>query len=233
MSNTRTFSTGFISVCLFTAAYLSVAAVTAWVQRSVEFAFYLTVMLALVWAVASIHKRAHFTMGLLWCLSAWGAMHMAGGLMPVPEAWPINGENRVLYSWWVLPFTSGSDGGVAYGLKYDQLTHAYGFAITAWACWQGLCATIRTARGEDIDQRKPVEPTFGRLLLCFTAAMGFGALNEIVEFLATTMGPTNVGGYINTSYDLISNAIGALIAVVVIRIARRSPPIKPPAGPGS
>ena len=218
MADTRSFSTGFIAVSLFTAAYLTAAGITAWVQQSVEFAFYLAVMLALVWAVASIHRRAHFTLGLLWCLSVWGAMHMAGGLVPVPESWPINGDNRVVYSWWILPLWTGDDGSVIYGLKYDHLTHAYGFGITAWACWQGLCATIRTARNEDKDDRQPVTPTFGRLFLCFTASQGFGALNEIVEFIATTLGPTNVGGYINTSYDLISNAIGALIAVVVIRL---------------
>ena len=44
--------------------------------------------------------------------------------------------------------------------------------------------------------------------------------NEIVEFLATTLGPTNVGGYVNTSYDLIANAAGALIAVAVIRFVK-------------
>lgn len=218
MANSPRMPIGFIGVCAFTAAYLIAAAATAWVQQSAEFAFYLFVMLVLIAAVGSIHKRAHFTIGLLWCLSIWGAMHMAGGLIPVPEAWPINGENRVVYSWWVVPFVYGENGSVAYGLKYDQITHAFGFGITAWACWQGLCATLRSAHGEDKDERTPVTPTLGRLTLCFTASMGFGCLNEIVEFLATTMGPTNVGGYINTSYDLIANTTGALLAVATIRV---------------
>lgn len=220
MASNRRFTNGFIAVCLFTAAYLTAAGVTAWIQQSVEFAFYIIVMLVLLGAVGAIHKRVRFTTGVLFCLSIWGAMHMAGGLVPVTDAWPINGENRVIYSWWVIPFATGDDGRVLYGLKYDQLTHAYGFGITAWACWQGLCATLRSARGEDKEQRLPVSPTFGRLFLCFTASMGFGALNEIVEFLATTLGPTNVGGYINTSYDLIANAAGALIAVAVIRFVK-------------
>lgn len=143
MASNRRFTNGFIAVCLFTAAYLTAAGVTAWIQQSVEFAFYIIVMLVLLGAVGAIHKRVRFTTGVLFCLSIWGAMHMAGGLVPVPDAWPINGENRVIYSWWVIPFATGDDGRVLYGLKYDQLTHAYGFGITAWACWQGLCATLR------------------------------------------------------------------------------------------
>jgi len=221
MPRSQPYSRGFIAVCIFTGAYLAAAAVTAWVKQSAEFAFYLAVMLVLVWALTSIHRRAHFTLGLLWCLSLWGAMHMAGGLVPVPEAWPINGDSRVLYSWWMLPFTFGHDGTVDYGIKYDNVTHAYGFGITAWACWQGLCTTLRGERAAGPELTQPIRPTFGRLTLCFTGAMGFGALNEVVEFVATTLGPTNVGGYINTSYDLISNAVGSLIAVAVIRVWHR------------
>lgn len=227
MPETRRAPTAFYAVCLFTAAYLVAAGLAAWTLQNVEFAFYIIVMLVLVGAVAAIHRRVHFSIGLLWCLSLWGAMHMAGGLLPVPEAWPINGENRVVYSWWVVPFTTGEDGRVATGLKYDHLTHAFGFAVTAWACWQGLCSTLRAYRNARDQPAKPaappepISPTWGRLTLCFTAAMGFGALNEIVEFVATTIGPTNVGGYINTSYDLIFNALGALTAVMAIRFVPR------------
>jgi len=39
-------------------------------------------------------------------------------------------------------------------------------------------------------------------------------LNEIVEFFATVILPeTGVGGYINTSLDLVFNLLGALIAM--------------------
>lgn len=224
MDQPRRSANAFYAVCLFTAAYLVAAGGAAWTLQNVEFAFYLIVMLVLVGAVAAIHRRVGFSMGLLWCLSLWGAMHMAGGLLPVPEAWPIKGDTRVVYSWWVLPLTTGEDGRVATGLKYDHLTHAFGFAVTAWACWQGLCATLRSYRGTTTDPAQPaapIKPTWGRLTLCFTAAMGFGAINEIIEFIATTVGPTNVGGYVNTSYDLISNAVGALLAVAIIRFIPR------------
>lgn len=220
MAHARYTSPGFLCLAGFTAAYLVASAFGAWAVGNGEFVFYIAVMLVLIGAVLGIDRRVGFSPALMWCLTTWGAIHMAGGLVPVPEAWPINGDQRVLYSWWIVTFATASEGIVTYGIKYDQLTHAFGFGVTAWACWQGLVRTIRSARAEDqrnseIDEW--VEPTLGRLTLCFTAAMGFGALNEVVEFIATRLGPTNVGGYTNTGYDLIANGVGALIAVVMIR----------------
>jgi hypothetical protein len=211
---------GHYVIAAFTAAYMLASGIGALLTGNGEFVFYLAVMLVLIAAVVAIDRRAGFSIGLLACLSLWGAMHMAGGLVPVPEPWPIKGDNHVVYSLWIVPFQYGPDGQVAYGIKYDQLTHAFGFGTTAWACWQGLRTSIRAATPDDT-KHADTQPTLGRLTLCFTAAMGFGALNEIVEFVATTLGPTNVGGYINTSYDLIANAVGALAAVLIIRFAPR------------
>ena len=55
--------------------------------------------------------------------------------------------------------------------------------------------------------------------------MGFGALNEVIEFIATLMVPnTNVGGYVNTGWDLVANMIGASVAATLIYLgaSRRS-----------
>jgi hypothetical protein len=125
---------------------------------------------------------------------------MAGGLVAVPEAWPINGDIRVLYSLWLIPER----------LKYDQVVHAYGFGVTTWVCWQGLRAAIRHRGGD-------ARPTFGLMVLAATAGMGFGALNEVVEFAATLLVPeTNVGGYLNTGWDLVANATGSTLAALAI-----------------
>jgi hypothetical protein len=63
----------------------------------------------------------------------------------------------------------------------------------------------------------------GAFALCALAGMGLGALNEVVEFAAVlTLPDTNVGGYINTGWDLVSNAIGATAgAVLMWGLARR------------
>ena len=67
---------------------------------------------------------------------------------------------------------------------------------------------------------------FGPVVLCAAASIGFGALNEVIEFIATRLfTKTNVGGYENTGWDLVSNAVGAIIAAVIIWL--RSPAMTP------
>ena len=55
------------------------------------------------------------------------------------------------------------------------------------------------------------------VLLGNTAGLGFGALNEVVEFFVTLLVPeSNVGGYVNTGWDLVANLVGATIAIALI-----------------
>jgi hypothetical protein len=151
--------------------------------------------------VLVVHARVRLPRGLLWALSVWGVLHVAGGLVPVPESWPIAGEKRVLYSLWILPGA----------IKYDMLVHAYGFGTCCWLCWCGWYAMIRGFGGA-------ARPTWGALLLCVMAATGLGATNEILEFVAVlTVPDTNVGGYVNTGWDLVWNLGGAIIAAMLIR----------------
>lgn len=198
-------STDVRPVGAFTAVYLIVAAAVAMLRGNSEFLFYVAVMLLLIGVVWLVHRRANLTAGALWGLSIWGLAHMLGGLVLVPEGWPTNGDVRVLYSLWLIPGQ----------LKYDQVVHAYGFGITTWVCWQGLRAAFRS-RGVSL------RPTAGTLLLVATAGMGFGALNEVIEFAATLLVPeTNVGGYLNTGWDLVANLVGASTAVALIAFTHK------------
>jgi hypothetical protein len=46
-------------------------------------------------------------------------------------------------------------------------------------------------------------------MLSGAASLGFGALDEVVKFVAVLLIPnTNVGGYVNTGWDLVSNLFG-------------------------
>jgi hypothetical protein len=48
--------------------------------------------------------------------------------------------------------------------------------------------------------------------------LGVGAFNEIVEALVSAIVPSSgVGGYVNTSLDLIADLIGAILAFVFIK----------------
>lgn len=176
--------------------YMLAAVAGAVLSGNGEFIFYIVVMLVLAGVILYVHSNINLSTPLVWCFIVWGAMHMAGGLIPVPESWPISGDQRVLYSWWIID----------QGLKYDQVTHAFGFGTTCWLCWHAL---VNITSGQ-------IKPTFGVLSLCVFAACGLGALNEIIEFAATLMGPTNVGGYVNTALDLVANLTGAVIAAVLI-----------------
>jgi hypothetical protein len=191
---------------LFTGAYVAAAIAAAVVAGNREFVFYIVVMAVLIGAIVVVHRRVNLSIGLLWGLAVWGFLHMAGGLVLVPEGWLYNGPNAVLYSLWLIPDR----------LKYDHVVHAYGFGITTWLCWQALAAAAEARGGGR------VRPTLGLLTLCAAAGMGFGAFNEVVEFAATLLVPnTNVGGYENTGWDLVSNLIGCIVSALLIRARER------------
>ena len=194
-----------IPILGFNLAYLLAAIIGSIASGNSEFVLYILIMLILGSVVWFADRRVGFSPLVLWGLSGWGLAHMAGGLIAVPESWPINGEHRVLYSLWLIPDL----------LKYDHVVHAFGFGVTTLVCWEGLCA-ILTAQRNRIEPFVPV-PTLGMLTLCGAASMGFGGLNEVIEFFLTlTLPETNIGGYINTGWDLVSNLVGVTAACCLI-----------------
>jgi hypothetical protein len=196
---------GVARVAALTGAYLLAAAYGAVRTGNLEFIFYIGVMFVLIGAVWVVHRAISLPEAALWALSVWGLLHMAGGLLPPPAGWPAEGGAEVLYGLWIVPGR----------IKYDHLVHAWGFGVTTWVCWLGLSASLERAG-------VAATPGFGRLVLVWVAGMGFGALNEVVEFAATLLVPdTNVGGYRNTGWDLVSNLVGATVAVVAIALTRR------------
>lgn len=196
------FSRAEWGVLAFTACYMALALFAAIRRSNIEFILYVAVVCVLMAAVAALHLRVRLPIAALWGLTVWGAAHMAGGLWHVPDSWPTSGNGSVLYNVWIIPER----------LKFDQLVHAYGFGLVTWVCWLGLRAAF-AGRGVRM------KPTLGLLTLCVAGGMGFGAANEVVEFLATiTLPETNVGGYENTGWDLVANVVGCVIAAVLIAV---------------
>lgn len=184
-----------LPVLLFTAAYSAAAAVASVRRANHEFVMYIGVMVVLGALIWLVHRRVRLHTATLWGLSLWGLAHMLGGL------WVVSEGTGVLYN---LRFWEG-------GLKYDQVVHAYGFALSTWVCWQAVRPALTDPR-----------PTFGVVALCALGGMGLGAVNEIVEFVAVlTIPETNVGGYVNTGWDLVSNAVGASVAAVLLLLTGR------------
>lgn len=162
---------------------------------------YLLQLAVLVVVIVGVHLGSNLSTPLLWCLSVWEMVHMAGGLLGIPAFWPYSDSGNVLYSLVLIPN----------GLRYDQAVHAYGFGITTWMCWEVLRNSIRKHYGHRLT------PTLGIVVLCGAAGMGFGALNEVIEFIATLVLPeTNVGDFVNTGWDLVYNTLGALCCCLAI-----------------
>ncbi|MEA2007013.1 MAG: DUF2238 domain-containing protein [Patescibacteria group bacterium] len=170
--------------------------VTFFVNRNFEFLLYVGILFVFMTLILSTNKKVNYSNGLLWALSVWAFAHMAGGGVY------INGVK--LYETMLIPLI-----GEPYNvLKYDQLVHAYGFGVTTFLVWHLLKSSLK------MDEKKR---WVSLSIVCVMAATGFGALNEVIEFSATVIDPGNgVGGYINNAIDLVSNLIGAIIAMVII-----------------
>jgi hypothetical protein len=98
----------------------------------------------------------------------------------------------ILYQWWVVD-------GV---LRYDNLQHAWGFGFVGLATWEVLRHRLAPRDGD---------VGLVAAWVVVLAATGFGAINEVLEYVLTlTLAATNVGGYDNTARDLVANLAGGL-----------------------
>ncbi|MFQ5414337.1 MAG: hypothetical protein ACE5E6_07745, partial [Phycisphaerae bacterium] len=131
-------------------------------------------------------------------LTAWGVLHMAGGNLDVGDG--------VLYGVVLCPLVDHiADGGARLVvLRYDQVVHVLGFGVSTLIAFHLLRPYLR----ERIERWRTL------WLLVVLMGCGFGAVNEIIEFLAVLAIPeTGVGGYGNTLLDLCFNLVGGVLAV--------------------
>jgi len=176
-----------ISIILFTIIFV--------LQGNFEFIGYVVVVLLLFWALWSSVKHVFYPNFVLWGLFLWAFLHMLGGV--------AMSNGKVVYTKMLIPIIDAP-----YSvLKYDQVVHALGFFVATLVMYYVL--------------KKYLKEDFGWVAVGVVVAMaglGLGALNEIVEFIMTVVLPnTNVGGYENTAIDLISNFVGAVLAVFYLK----------------
>ena len=160
-----------------------------------EFLWYVAILVFfLVLLLTTIHKT-HFSPLILWGLSIWGLLHMAGGSIPVGDG--------VLYGVQLIDIIQNGEYTI---LRYDQFVHAFGFGVATLVAHSLLAPRWK-------------EGSSKALLYALAAGvgMGLGTINEIVEFIAVVVFPeTGVGGYVNTALDLVANMIGAIIAALFL-----------------
>jgi hypothetical protein len=169
---------------VFVFAYFVLFIVIGLVTNNPAVPFYAGFVAVLVMLVAWWDARHSFSPMVLWGLAVWGALHLAGGLIPI-------GDATVLYNTQLLPF-----------LRFDQLVHAFGFGFAGLAFWEA---------------QRP--ETGSGAFLAFMGGVGFGGINEMVEFLITRIvAETNIGGFENTGWDLVANTIGAALAALWVAV---------------
>ena len=191
-----------LPLALFVGVYMVVFSGMALRVGNAEFAVYAGAMVVFIGLVAFLHLRFGLRCSTLWLLAVWGLVHMAGGTVAIPAEWS-DGGGAVLYSLRLHPLTP----------RYDQVVHAFGFFAASLACFDVLVRVMRHGAGQ---------PRLGLAVASALMGCGLGALNEVLEFVITLTVPDhNVGGYVNTGWDLVSNLVGACTAIVLILVRRR------------
>ena len=176
-------------------------------RKNYEFMFYICEIIFFLLIIIASNRKVQYPNDILWGLTAWVAMHLSGGGLYV--------GGTKLYDVILIPLSD------AYKiLKYDQVVHAFGFAVATLVMYQLLKLQLKDGPRAWISIS----------ILVVMAGLGAGALNEIIEFSATVIASsTGVGGYINNALDLVFNLVGAIVALIFIRL-RESRAERQPAG---
>ena len=197
-------------------------------RGNAEFLFYGLVTIVLAGVVLALDRGVRLSHLAIGGLVVWAIMHLAGGTVAI-------GEDQVLYNWrpgeWLPKHDQSVHGSslraralrtvVEWLPKYDQAVHFFGFAVATLVAWECLAHAIERRTGQ------MPRATTGLVTGAALIGMGLGGMNEVVEFIATlTIPDTNVGGYENTGWDLVSNLTGCVAMALWIRAARQSSKLK-------
>jgi hypothetical protein len=176
---------------LLLGAVVATFTVVGLVRESWFLWIYLPALAACIGIVVFIDRRwGPIPRVLLWLLTIWAGLHLAGGLAPNPT-----GASEILYNMWLID-------GV---LRYDQVVHGFGI---------GAATALFAYAARDTDR-----PLFWGFVL----SQFVGLVNETAEnIFAAFVEGSNVGDFVNTTWDMIWHVIGA--AVATLWMARRGIP---------
>lgn len=181
---------GFVAV--YYVGFLALGFATGNTQV-IYYAIFVAVLFALV---AFWDTRRPFSDLVLWGLALWGALHMAGGMVPVSGG-------RVLYNVWLLPF-----------VRFDHLVHAIGFGFAGLGFWESVRHALdrRTSSG-------------AAMVLVGGLGIG-ALNEMVEFLITRVVPDTNIGDFENTGWDLVANTVGATAAALWVRQdwSRHQPP---------
>jgi hypothetical protein len=168
-------------------------------KRNYEFIIYVGVIIFFAAVFVISNNKIFYPNGVLWAMAIWAFLHLAGGAIS------INGIR--LYDIILIPLSKNYP-----VLRYDQFVHIIGFGAATTVMFYLLKPMLKNY----------AEHPAALFIIIVSAGLGIGAFNEIVEFIISALVPqSGVGGYLNTSLDLVSDIIGSIAAYVVIRLAEK------------
>lgn len=160
-----------------------------------EFLIHLTVSVSFMLIIAYTLKILKYNTGLLWILTIFNSLHLAWG-------W-LSYDGVIWYQQIIFPLSDTYQ-----TLRYDQILHCFGYFTATILAYEILVPRLKTRK-----------VGFALAVILIMAGTGFGALNEVIEFIIWQVLPeSGVGGYINTSIDMIANLVWATIAVIFIKL---------------
>jgi putative membrane protein len=189
---------GQLPILALNMAALAVFAVLFASRKNYEFLLYIGVIIFFLAVILATDRRVEYPTPVLWGLTAWALLHMSGG--------GLYFRGTKLYEIILIPISE------SYSVfRYDQFVHIVGFGVATLLMYHLLKPLLR----KDIDRKTALS------IVVVMAGLGVGALNEIIEFLATVLVPeTGVGGYTNTALDLVADFVGAIGAMAIIRFRK-------------
>lgn len=178
-----------IIVLVFGAIYLK--------AQNYEFIIYVGIIIFFFAVILYTNRRVFYPNAVLWGMTIWAFFHMLGGILPV-------GSGR-LYDLILIPISE------TYNVfRFDQAIHIFGFGVATLVLYALLQSYFK-----DIGKKHPVSLS----IITVMFGLGIGAFNEVVEFIVQVLVPqTGIGGYVNSLLDLVADLIGAILALVYIRL---------------
>lgn len=175
--------------------YLIPASIIFLQKSNMEFVAYELIVIGLGLLFLNFYKKAYMKLHELWLFSIWGFMHLMGGLLVFPNG-------KVLYQQIVFDILNNGGGYVL--LKMDQVIHFYGFGLVAFIMYRIL------------KEKAPQASNVFVGVFATIIAIGFGALNEVIEFAVVLSTEFNgVGDLYNMGLDLMFNLAGAIIGALI------------------
>jgi len=169
-------------------------------RKNYEFVMYVGVIVFFFILIIITNRKVVYSNTVLWGLTLWGILHMMGGGLL------INRGSMRLYELMIVSLSNNYP-----VFRYDQFVHIIGFFVATLLMFVLLKPLLK----KDLNKWTSVS------IVIIMAGLGVGALNEIVEFAATVVVPeTGVGGFLNTSLDLVADLIGAILAMFYIRFKK-------------